>query len=67
MSDYESLLRFVALKAEPNEFHALEEMREALLLARRSLDEHRCGTGLCHCCKAIAAIDAAMKCSDESE
>jgi hypothetical protein len=56
MTPYESLFRLVALKGEVEEFKALEKMRDALFTAYASLREHRCGTGMCHCCKSEKAI-----------
>lgn len=35
-------------------------LESAAMSARVSLDQHRCGTGQCHCCKAILKIDAAL-------
>lgn len=68
MTAYESLLNLVALSAEPNEFAALERMRDALLQARRILSSNCCcGIFCCRVCQAIKAIDKAMETSHVEE
>ena len=38
----------------------VDTARAVLEQARASLNEHRCGTGQCHCCKSINAIDTLL-------
>lgn len=47
--------------AEPATTDVESVLAEACKQAHKSLAEHRCGFGSCHCCRSMQAIDAALE------